>query len=274
PVHIEKIKTLLSFMTFRQNVDFNEIALQEKTAPSDVLMDTALVYSKSPSVVTQKKPFNNICFNDLDVTLSSLIELIYCEQTNNPFSFMNFIPENDADLGRMTNDMVKGVVTCLECEIARIRGKNVSAAKPDDKSSEYIQEEQRLNSLIKELQKTAKNFQSKNGKFSKKTNDMICGTLKHMTLADADKICIFYSKYQDILSRLFDKLDFKPTTADVENLIVYRNKTTHGTQEVLDERLVITALYLISLIYCMILHSIGINDKDLEQLCSRHFLWR
>ena len=274
PVHIEKIKTLLSFMTFRQNVDFNEIALQEKTAPSDVLMDTALVYSKSPSVVTQKKPFNNICFNDLDVTLSSLIELIYCEQTNNPFSFMNFIPENDADLGRMTNDMVKVVVTCLECEIARIRGKNVSAAKPDDKSSEYIQEEQRLNSLIKELQKTAKNFQSKNGKFSKKTNDMICGTLKHMTLADADKICIFYSKYQDILSRLFDKLDFKPTTADVENLIVYRNKTTHGTQEVLDERLVITALYLIGLIYCMILHSIGINDKDLEQLCSRHFLWR
>ena len=123
-------------MTFRQNVDFNEIALQEKTAPSDVLMDTALVYSKSPSVVTQKKPFNNICFNDLDVTLSSLIELIYCEQTNNPFSFMNFIPENDADLGRMTNDMVKGVVTCLECEIARIRGKNVSAAKPDDKSSD------------------------------------------------------------------------------------------------------------------------------------------
>ena len=103
---------------------------------------------------------------------------------------------------------------------------------------------------------------------------MICGTLKHMTLADADKICIFYSKYQDILSRLFDTLDFKPTTADVENLIVYRNKTTHGTQEVLDERLVITALYLIGLIYCMILHSIGINDKDLEQLCSRHFLWR
>ena len=72
--------------------------------------------------------------------------------------FLNFIPENDADLGRMTNDMVKGVVTCLECEIARIRGNNVSAAKPDDKSSEYIQEEQRLNSLIKELQKTAKDI--------------------------------------------------------------------------------------------------------------------
>lgn len=30
PFHIEKIKTLLSFMTFRQNVDFDEIALQEK----------------------------------------------------------------------------------------------------------------------------------------------------------------------------------------------------------------------------------------------------
>ena len=275
PFHIEKIKTLLSFMTFRQNVDFDEIALQEKTSFPPLLMDTALVYSKGSSTVTQKKAPNNICFNDLDVTLSSLIELIYCEQKNNPFSFMNFVPEDDKGLGRVTNDMVKGIVTCLECEIARLKkSDDITSAIQDNKNDTYIQEELRLQSLVKELQKVAKDFQKKNGKFSKKTNDMICGRLKYMTIADADKVCLFYVKYQKFIRKLFDKFEIVPTEDDIQNLIIYRNRTTHGTQAVLDEHIVTTALYLTGLIYCMILHSIGIDDKNLEQLCSRHFLWR
>ena len=275
PFHIEKIKTLLSFMTFRQNVDFDEIALQEKTSFPPLLMDTALVYSKGSSTVTQKKAPNNICFNDFDVTLSSLIELIYCEQKNNPFSFMNFVPEDDKGLGRVTNDMVKGIVTCLECEIARLKkSDDITSAIQDNKNDTYIQEELRLQSLVKELQKVAKDFQKKNGKFSKKTNDMICGRLKYMTIADADKVCLFYVKYQKFIRKLFDKFEIVPTEDDIQNLIIYRNRTTHGTQAVLDEHIVTTALYLTGLIYCMILHSIGIDDKNLEQLCSRHFLWR
>lgn len=262
-------------MTFRQNVDFDEIALQEKTSFPPLLMDTALVYSKGSSTVTQKKAPNNICFNDLDVTLSSLIELIYCEQKNNPFSFMNFVPEDDKGLGRVTNDMVKGIVTCLECEIARLKkSDDITSAIQDNKNDTYIQEELRLQSLVKELQKVAKDFQKKNGKFSKKTNDMICGRLKYMTIADADKVCLFYVKYQKFIRKLFDKFEIVPTEDDIQNLIIYRNRTTHGTQAVLDEHIVTTALYLTGLIYCMILHSIGIDDKNLEQLCSRHFLWR
>lgn len=250
-------------------------ALQEKTSFPPLLMDTALVYSKGSSTVTQKKAPNNICFNDLDVTLSSLIELIYCEQKNNPFSFMNFVPEDDKGLGRVTNDMVKGIVTCLECEIARLKkSDDITSAIQDNKNDTYIQEELRLQSLVKELQKVAKDFQKKNGKFSKKTNDMICGRLKYMTIADADKVCLFYVKYQKFIRKLFDKFEIVPTEDDIQNLIIYRNRTTHGTQAVLDEHIVTTALYLTGLIYCMILHSIGIDDKNLEQLCSRHFLWR
>lgn len=175
----------------------------------------------------------------------------------------------------MTNDMVKGIVTCLECEIARIKNQNPTLITSDNKSHDYIQEELRLNSLIKELQKTAKEFQKQNGKFSQKTTDMIRGTLNHMTLADADKIGMFYSQYQNFLTLLFSSssLDFIPTVDDVNNLIVYRNKTTHGAQEVLDNRIIITARYLIGLIYCMVLHSIGFDDNDLQKLCMKHFLY-
>lgn len=272
PVHIEKIKTLLSFMTFRQNVDFNEIALQEKTAPSDVLMDTALVYSKGPLIATQKKPLNNICFNDLDVTISSLIELIYCEQKNNPFSFMNFIPANDSNFYSLTDDMVKGIVTCLDCEIARLRGNDVELIEPDSKSEIYLAEEKELSALKKELHSTIKGFQKKHHRFSKKTSDMLKGTIDHMTLAEAEKFFLLYSNYQNLICKLFCHFDIKPTKEDIERLIIYRNRTTHGEQEVLGEHIMATSIHLIGLIYCLILHSIGIDDRQLEQLCSRHFL--
>lgn len=263
----------MSFMSFRCNVDFDEILLEKES--SGTLWTFATVYSELLSTPTQKNSSSNICFNEFKSSPFVLFDLIYNESTNNPFSFMNFIPEDDTHTNRMTNDMVKGIVTCLECEIARIKNQNPTLTTSDNKSHDYIQEELRLNSLIKELQKTAKEFQKQNGKFSQKTTDMIRGTLNHMTLADADKIGMFYSQYQNFLTLLFSSssLDFIPTVDDVNNLIIYRNKTTHGAQEVLDNRIIITARYLIGLIYCMVLHSIGFDDNDLQKLCMKHFLY-
>ena len=59
---------------------------------------------------------------------------------------------------------------------------------------------------------------------------------------------------------------------DIENLVIHRNRTTHGTQQILDKRLCETAFYLIGLIYCMILHSLGVDDTQLKKLCQKHFL--
>ena len=106
---------------------------------------------------------------------------------------MHFLPEEEKGRGRVTNEMVKGIVTCQESEIPRLKkSDDITSAIQDNKNDTYIQEELRLQSLVKELQKVAKDFQKKNGKFSKKTNDMICGRLKYMTIADADKVCLFY----------------------------------------------------------------------------------
>lgn len=271
--HIEKVKTLLSFMTFRQNVGFDEIILQEKTLPNGFLMASAEVYSREASSLTRKNEFKNICFDELGDFLPHLMNLLYNEETNNPFIFMNFIPETDKHWGKTTNDMVKNIVTCLECEIARLRGKNVELIEPDSKSETYLAEEKLLSALKKELRSTIKIFQQHNHSFSKKTSDMLYGTVNHMTLADADKIYFLYTKYQVFLRSIFNTFDFVPTREDIEHLVIYRNKTTHGTQEVLDSRIAATAHYLVGLIYCMILHSIGIDDNDLQKLCEKHFLY-
>lgn len=230
------------------------------------------MYFKEFSTPTQKAEDNNICFEELGVTISTLIDLIYNETTNNPFTFMGFIPTTDKEADRMTNDMIKNIVTCLECEIARLRGSDVELIEPDSKSESYLAEEKELNSLKKELRSTIKEFQKNHHRFSKKTSDMLKGTIDHMTLADADKIYLLYSNYQSLICKLFCHLDIKPTREDIERLIIYRNKTTHGTQEVLDERIVTTAIHLVGLIYCMILHSIGLYDDDIQKLCMKRFL--
>lgn len=273
PFHIDKIKTLLSFLTFRSNVDFDEIILQKKLPPYGTLWDSAHVYSEELSTPTQKDESNNICFEELDHTLSPLMELIYNEAKNNPFTFMSFIPESDKNLDHMTNSMVKNIVTCTECEIARLRKDDVTLVKSDDKSDTYLAEEKFLASLKKGLLSTIKTYEKTQHKFSKKTNDMLCGSIKHMTLADADKIHLIYPKYQNLLCSLFDEFDIPPTIEDIEQLMIYRNRTTHGIQEVLDSRIATTARYLVGLIYCMILHSIGIDDNDLQKLCEKHFLY-
>lgn len=132
--HIDKVKTLLSFLTFRSNVDFDEIILQKKLPPYGTLWDSAHVYSEELSIPTQKEEINNICFEELGQNISFLIDLIYNESKNNPFTFMNFIPESDKNIDHMTNNMVKNIVTCMECEIARLRKDDVTLVKSDNKS--------------------------------------------------------------------------------------------------------------------------------------------
>lgn len=271
-LHIEKIKSLISFMTFRNNVDFDEIALKQKHSLSGPSLDSAFVYSKASDVPTQKSEIHNICFNELEPCIPFLLDLIYNESVNNPFAFMDFIPESDKRRGRITNDMVKNIVTCLECELARLRGKDVTLVEPDSKSNTYLEEEKLLKALKKELKSTIKSFQENNRKFLPKTNDMLQSSIRHMTLADADKFYLPYSRYQDFIRKLFNEPVSMPSREDIEQLVIYRNKITHGTQEVLDSRIATTSYYLIGLIYCMILHSIGLDDNALNQVCMKHFL--
>ena len=182
---------------------------------------------------------------------------------------MDFLPSSPQDVGRMSTDIIHSIVTCLECELARVKTSN---STPDNKSATYLAESDKLSSLIKELKKTICSFEEENGPFPRKTHDTLMGVFKHLTLADADKFYLTYEKYIDILRLLFFDTSSIPNREDIENLVIHRNRTTHGTQQILDKRLCETAFYLIGLIYCMILHSLGVDDTQLKKLCQKHFL--
>ena len=63
--HYNKIRDVLSFMTFRNNVDFNKIYLEKKDNDTNILMNFAEVYIRKENKLTKKKFFSNISFLDL-----------------------------------------------------------------------------------------------------------------------------------------------------------------------------------------------------------------
>lgn len=267
--HLENISKLVSFLTGHKDVGFDEIYLIKYNEPNHTTFRDVQIFQEGYNELVQKSSLCNICFDELNDFIFPLLQLIYSDSPNNPFCFMDFLPSSSRDVGRMSTDLIHGIITCLECELSRIKD---SSTPTDSKNESYLVESNKLSSLVKELKESVRNYEIKNGFFSQKTHDMLMGTLKHLSLADADKINLIYDKYQSFLSILFSDFDFTPEQSDIEALIIHRNRTTHGVQQILDNRLAMTAFYLVGLIYCMILHSIGIEDSQLKTLCDKHFL--
>ena len=267
--HIENVNKLIFFLTSHKNIIFDEMYLLKWHDECCQVFDDAQIFQEPSVTPVQKTPWHNLCFDELNGVVFSLLQLIYSNIPNNPFCFMDFLPSSPQDVGRMSTDIIHSIVTCLECELARVK---MSNSTPDNKSTTYLAESDKLSSLIKELKKTICSFEEENRPFPRKTHDTLMGVFKHLTLADADKFYLTYEKYIDILRLLFFDTSSIPNREDIENLVIHRNRTTHGTQQILDKRLCETAFYLIGLIYCMILHSLGVDDTQLKKLCQKHFL--
>lgn len=267
--HLNNISKLISFLTNHKNIGFDEIYLLKWNEQYHLSLHDAQIFQESYPELVQKSPWSNICFDDLNDFLFPLLQLVYSDSPHNPFCFMDFFPASPRDVGRMSTDLIHSIITCLECELSRTKA---ISSPSDDKNTAYIAESEKLFSLVTELKKAVQTYEKENGSFSKKTHDMLMGTLKHLSLADADKINLIYDKYKYFLSVLFSDYDFIPEQSDIESLIIHRNRTTHGVQQILDNRLAMTAFYLIGLIYCMILHSVGIDDSRLKKICEKHFL--
>ena len=63
--HYNKIRDALSFMTFRNNVDFDKIYLEKEDNDTNILIKFAEVYIRKENKLTTKKIFSNISFLDL-----------------------------------------------------------------------------------------------------------------------------------------------------------------------------------------------------------------
>ena len=252
--HISKIKELLSFMTFRQNIAFDEIGLYH----NDKNISKMKVFVKELHVATEKKIHNNLTFYDIQECVPSLLSMFYNNKENKPSYEIGFIPSSDKDSGYMNNNKVRLICSALECELSFV----------DDLK---VEEDAQLQILIKDIKDMVKKHRKGSNKLDSKTYDLIFGSINHWTMSVSDRICILYHRFEQEMLMLMPS-DIHISDEQIQKFVKYRNMITHGSWKVLDEEVAITAYVLQGLVYCSILKRMGLSQEKITQLCQNNKL--
>lgn len=257
--HYNKIRDVLSFMTFRNNVDFDKIYLEKKDNDTNILMNFAEVYIRKENKLTKKKFFSNISFLDLGKSFENLLKIIYEGKDNSKSISLGFIPLNDEDFYVMTNEKVKNICTALECEFSFI--------------PEVVENEKNetMDNLIKTAEKVVKEFRKGHKELSDDVYSLIFSDIKRWSFPAKEKFCTLCHKYEQEML-LLNNSTITVTDKMIEETVKFRNDITHGNHRVLNSRIALTAHYLSGLIYCCILERIGLDREKIIELCKEKIL--
>lgn len=252
--HFGMVKNLLSFMTFRQNVGFDEVHLLGMDEKFGMLSSFAKMYVKNPSELTSKEMFFNIWFEDLGESAASLLSNFYNSTDKKPSYSLGFYPEKDGDATFMTNDKIRSICSGLECELEFIEDLTTA-------------ETQEILKLSKDVKKIIKEHRAGSNPLSQKTYDMIFSSIDHWSMSTSEKIQKLYNRYsQEML--ILNHTSFHVEENAINEFVKYRNHITHGSYRVMDQKIAVTAHILSGLVYCCVLKRIGLDDEKILQLCK------
>lgn len=249
--HIGKVKELLSIMTFRKNIDFDEIYL----CHSNRALSKMRVFLKSDTQTTEKDIMHNITFHELRDGVSELASTIFNSKDKQPAYEIGFVPISDKDIHLISNDKVRLICSALECELSFV----------DDLC---VLEEEHLQELIKEIKEHIKKHRSSANKLSSKTYDLIFSSINNWSMSASDKICKLYHLHEKAMTSLVKQMNENISDEDILTFIKYRNNITHGAYRVMDQRIATTAFILQGLVYCCLLKRIGISEDSILSLCQ------
>lgn len=256
--HYNKIKDILSFLTFRYNVGFEKINLQTYDSESDGFSNMASVYVRSDTPETEKDFHQNICIKDLGDSFANLVKVFYEKDEEQRTILLGFLPRDDKDFSTMTDAKVREICSALECELSYI---------DDIKSEENII----LSQLTSKVRSTIKTFRKDTPGLSNDTYNMIFSSISYWSFPLAEKLCALYAKHMEEINKL-NKTAFHINDDSIRAFVKYRNDITHGRHRTLDTEIAITAHYLCGLVYCCILNRIGVSKDKILELCEYKML--
>lgn len=255
--HLNNICTLLSFMTYRANIDFDHIYLLVKDdCNSGIYQEKWAVFSKFPSDKSTKSSLQCLTFEDLGNSVEPLLNLIYSSKDKKPSYSLGFIPETDRDVSLINNDIIKAICSGLECEIG------FSDIEDTPEAQEIKIFAQQMKALVQEHQKGM-------SPLSSKSYDKIYGNIRHWGMATADSVIALYQKHEKAMQIICGKVRMLVTDSDINEFIKYRNDITHGSYRINNIRIANTGYVLSCLVYCCLLARIGIEESQIEAFCYR-----
>jgi hypothetical protein len=270
--NIETARSLVKFMSYRDNVEFDSINLQKRymlDTPDGTIEDfynDAQVFIRNNFAPSQKRPIDSICFDDLGTHVFSLLHMLYEDKSHNPLHFLEFLPNSDEAAKWISSEHIREIATFIECETYQ------SSQKSDSKSKKLFDDSVRLKNLISKFKQTLYQDESENGTLPENVHQLLERKLNTIAFPSRDSDFCLYEAYKDITYNILPYCKKFLTANDTKEFRKYRNDETHGNYGLLNFNIGITGLYLVATGYCSILHRAGVDDATLKQLCNKHFL--
>ena len=257
--HYHNIKELVGFLSYRQNVGFDEVFLLKKDTVTEEFLNSAQVFIKNDCIIEQKDQFYNICFNDLGDTLPNLLKLFYLDDGNGVPKFsIEFLPKNDKEIKYMSNERIRTICSSLEYELNEL----------DDVSYE---ENIIIQKLIEEVRTKVKDFRTQNPGLSNDTYNLIFQNIKHWTVPLKEKLYLLFDAYKEEIS-ILNSSNMVINEKSINDFVKYRNMITHNKFQIPNQDVAITAHYMCGLIYCSVLSRMGLSKETLKKLCQSKLL--
>lgn len=256
--HYNRIRELLSFMTFRKNVGFEKITLLKTHPEIKQLMSSAEVFIRNDIELTDKSYYKNISFQDLGVSLPNLLKLFYDSDDRKNSISLGFIPSSDRDVNVMNYEKIRSICSALECELSFANTITV------EKNIE-------LGELVEAVKQTVREFRKTHCEMSKDTYNLVFSSISHWSFSLAEKLCSLYHKYNDEIL-ILNKSSVVITDQSIKEFVKYRNDITHGRYRTPDVHISLTAHYMRGLVYCCVLERIGISRAEIKEWCNEKLL--
>jgi len=249
--HYNKVRDLLSFLVNRCNVGFDEMYLLQKDEENpDIMHRVAQVFIKYETALSAKDILNNLEFSMLGDSLGDLMRTFYTPEEHT----LSIYPENDESSTLISNTMVRGVCSAIECELNFVEEIASSEAE-------------KIARLVKSIKSLIKEHRKSEDKLEEKTYNLIHNSMSHWTMSASDRIKALYHMY-DTEMTLLNESYFVISDKEIDAFVKYRNQITHGTYRVLDPVIACTAHVLAGLVYCCVLTRIGIPREKITQWCE------
>lgn len=257
------VKTIVSFMTYRANVEFESVKLIELTEDG-ISYEVAESFIRTDGIVSTRRFMNSISV--YSISEDSIRQMVYnAAQIDKKHKSLpiGFLPENDADFGVLTKNRVRDICSALEVEMDLAKIKASKGAE--------------LEELIEEVKNKVKEYEkNENTKIPENTYKNIFNSIGNWGDSVADRVNKAWDMYeQDIMPlEKYYKIDFNNDKMHecIAKFVSVRNRITHKGFNELDDDLAGTAIVLSALVYCMAMSRLGIEEEKIKDFMARRII--
>lgn len=268
--HYLAIKSMISFMTYRNNVGFDKVSLLlSKRDTQDGKHEYFPAYAElklfTATKLTKKNHFECITVEKLGNSFPALLELFFItpekKQKKGCSKFepiLGFIPEDDTEAMVMSNARIKEICSAIEYEMPHAKELMM-------KKNEYI-------SKLKEIVlQTIDDFRRTDSGLSNDVYDSIKTSIGYWSTPLRERMCALCDKYSDELNAVIQSRypydDYRLDHDKIKRFVQYRNAITHQGAQLIDIDVCRTAFVLSAVVYCCILERIGVSKDLILAIC-------